>query len=63
MTDPDFLEDDHPSDGSRSVTSMGSQEGPLHGEKAKPSHGSSLAAPGLGIHVMDDSDDDSEPAS
>ncbi|CAN5150400.1 hypothetical protein BH09ACT5_BH09ACT5_07780 [soil metagenome] len=62
MTDPDFLDDEHPSDGSRSVTSMGSQGGPIHHEPAAPSHGSSLATPGLGVHVMDSEPDSADPA-
>lgn len=58
MTTPDFLEDEHPHDGSRSVTSLGSQSGPLQRDAVKHSRGSSLATPGLGIHVMDDNDED-----
>lgn len=62
MTTPDFVEDEHPRDGSRSVTSLGSQGGPLnpgpeHPAPAKPSRAGSLATPGLGVHVMDDKDD------
>jgi hypothetical protein len=63
MTDPEFLEDDHPSDGSRSVTSMGSEGGPLRREPVDPSHGSSLATPGLGVHEMDDTADDTEDST
>jgi hypothetical protein len=58
MTDPDFLDDEQPRDGSRSVTSLGRGVGPLHREPTKPSHGSSLATPNLGVHVMDDAPDD-----
>ena len=62
MTEPDFLDDEHPRDGSRSVTSLGGQAGPLHREPAAPSHGSPLATPGLGVHVMDSEPEDAEPA-
>ena len=63
MTEPDFLDDEHPRDGSRSVTSLGGQAGPLHGEPTVPSHGTPLATPGLGVHVMDSRPEDAEPAS
>jgi len=63
MTDPDFLDDEQPQDGSRSVTSLGRLSGPIHREPVEPSHGSSLATPNLGIHVMDNTavDDDTTP--
>ena len=62
MADPDFLDDDKPQDGSRSVTSMGRVSGPLHHEPVAPTHGTPLATPNLGIHVMDSTPADEDAA-
>ena len=61
MEDPDFIDDEHPRDGSRSVTSLGRVSGPVHAAPSPESHGSSLATGGLGIHVMDGTPEGEEP--
>lgn len=51
---PDFIANEKPKDGDRSVTSLDKQAEPIDGPETPGSTGESLATGDLGVHEMDD---------